>query len=207
MSRAWGEQERERVRDALVREGQRLFEQYGLQKTTIDEIVAAAGISKGSFYLFFRSKEELYFEIVRRVESEFKEALYADLESPNRSHRESFRLFLNRSVDALVSKPIYRQIRTLDLESLMRSLPPELLAEHMKSDGELFADHFEGWIREGWMRAVSMEALNGVFLSLLYFIVHRDEIGAPSFEASKELLLDMITEYLIPADARVREVP
>lgn len=124
MSRAWGEQERERVRDALVREGQRLFEQYGLQKTTIDEIVAAAGISKGSFYLFFRSKKELYFEIVRRVESEFKEALYADLESPNRSHRESFRLFLNRSVDALVSKPIYRQIRTLDLESLMRSLPP-----------------------------------------------------------------------------------
>lgn len=190
------------MREALIREGQRLFEQYGLQKTTIDEIVAAAKISKGSFYLFFQSKEELYFEIVKSVEREFKQDLYADLEAPERSHRESFRLFLSRSVEALTTKPIYRQIRTLDLESLMRGVPRELLAEHMKSDGEFFALHFERWMREGWMRSVSVEALNGVFLSLLYFVVHRDEIGAPSFEASKELLLDMITEYLIPAAAK-----
>ena len=46
-----------------MREGEKLFERYGYRKVSIDEIVEAAGIAKGTFYLYFDSKDVLYHEI------------------------------------------------------------------------------------------------------------------------------------------------
>lgn len=37
-----------------------LFAKQGYKKTTVDEIVAGAGISKGLFYHYFKNKQELY---------------------------------------------------------------------------------------------------------------------------------------------------
>lgn len=37
-----------------------LFAKQGYKKTSVDEIVAAAGISKGLFYHYFKNKKELY---------------------------------------------------------------------------------------------------------------------------------------------------
>lgn len=37
-----------------------LFAQHGYKKTTIDEIVAKASVSKGLFYHYFKNKQELY---------------------------------------------------------------------------------------------------------------------------------------------------
>ena len=47
-------------RQALISEGERLFERYGYRKVTVEEIVAAAGVAKGTFYLYFKTKDALY---------------------------------------------------------------------------------------------------------------------------------------------------
>lgn len=44
-----------------------LFARYGFKKTSIDDIARAAGIGKGSVYLHFASKEELFAEFMRRI--------------------------------------------------------------------------------------------------------------------------------------------
>ncbi len=41
-----------------------LFARYGLKKTSIDEIAQQAGLGKGTIYLYFKSKEELFAKIV-----------------------------------------------------------------------------------------------------------------------------------------------
>jgi len=41
-----------------------LFEQFGYKKVSIDEIVQKANIAKGTFYLYFKNKEELYYSIL-----------------------------------------------------------------------------------------------------------------------------------------------
>lgn len=42
-----------------------LFTKYGYRKTSVEDITKAAGVSKGSLYLEFRSKEELFEALVR----------------------------------------------------------------------------------------------------------------------------------------------
>jgi len=55
---------REQVLDAALR----LFRRYGFRKTTVDEIAAEAGVGKGSVYLEFLSKEDLFFALVEEHE-------------------------------------------------------------------------------------------------------------------------------------------
>lgn len=200
MPKAWSEDEKARIKNTLIEEGRKLFDKYGLQKTTVEEIAKASGVSKGAFYHFYPSKEELYFAILEDVEQVFREQVYQSLTTPGGSRRASFRLFLEKIVDTLVSSPFYRQMDSATLQYFMRKLSPEVVQQHMTRDRDYLLEHLEIWMKNGWMRRVNADALMGVLLSLVGVVVNRDELAAPGFEATKELLLDMITEYLIPEE-------
>jgi AcrR family transcriptional regulator len=45
-----------------------LFQRYGVRKTTVDEIARAAGIGKGSVYLEFQGKEDIFLALVEEHE-------------------------------------------------------------------------------------------------------------------------------------------
>ena len=49
----------------------------GIQKSRIEDITAASGLSKGAFYLHFKSKEALFRELVKELEAHFEEARFA----------------------------------------------------------------------------------------------------------------------------------
>ena len=55
------------IRERLLAAGREFFSRYGLRKTTVEELARKAGIAKGTFYLFFPSKEALYREVLLSV--------------------------------------------------------------------------------------------------------------------------------------------
>jgi AcrR family transcriptional regulator len=61
------EREKEQRREVIIAAGEKLFLKKGLQGTTMDEIARGCELSKGTLYLYFSSKEQLYFEIVFRA--------------------------------------------------------------------------------------------------------------------------------------------
>ncbi|MEQ1754265.1 MAG: TetR/AcrR family transcriptional regulator [Micropepsaceae bacterium] len=52
-------------RDRLLDAAEEKFRRHGFKRTTIDDITAAAGTGKGSLYLHFESKQEIYLAVVR----------------------------------------------------------------------------------------------------------------------------------------------
>src|SRR5262245_44071129 len=42
-----------------------VFAKKGFHETTVDEIADAAGVAKGTVYLYYRSKQDIYFEALR----------------------------------------------------------------------------------------------------------------------------------------------
>ncbi|MCT4617037.1 MAG: TetR/AcrR family transcriptional regulator [Candidatus Gracilibacteria bacterium] len=44
-----------------------LFNKFGYKKVSVDKIVAKAGVAKGTFYLYFKNKDELYMKIIDYV--------------------------------------------------------------------------------------------------------------------------------------------
>lgn len=54
-------------RDRILDAAQSLFVRYGVKRTSIDEVAREAGIAKGTVYLSFKSKTELFAAIAERL--------------------------------------------------------------------------------------------------------------------------------------------
>jgi AcrR family transcriptional regulator len=52
-------------RAQLVQAAQAVFAQRGYHAATVDDITRAAGVAKGTFYLYFEEKREIYYEVIR----------------------------------------------------------------------------------------------------------------------------------------------
>lgn len=61
----------EQRRDDLMNAAQRLFLEQGLEPTTIDQITSSADVAKGTFYLYFASKEDVLLALRKRFERNF----------------------------------------------------------------------------------------------------------------------------------------
>ena len=57
---------REQTRDDLIAAADRLFVEGGFHATSLDQIAAAAGYTKGAVYSNFASKEDLFFAVYER---------------------------------------------------------------------------------------------------------------------------------------------
>ncbi len=59
------------------------FARKGYHKTTMDDIVAESGLSKGTLYWYFKSKDELFFSLVNSFFLEMQQDLDAIFEQPS----------------------------------------------------------------------------------------------------------------------------
>lgn len=57
-------------RNLLIRSGMELFSRYGYRDVSVEDIVRRAGLSVGTFYKYFRSKELYYEQILSLIERE-----------------------------------------------------------------------------------------------------------------------------------------
>lgn len=56
-------------RNELLDEAQKLFYKDGYENTSVNEIIEAVGIAKGTFYHYFKSKEDLLDQLIERITS------------------------------------------------------------------------------------------------------------------------------------------
>jgi AcrR family transcriptional regulator len=73
------EEGRELTAQRLVEAAQRLIARRGLEAASVEDIAEAAGYSRGAFYSNFKSKNDLFYEVLRqdqqRINAEFAVAL------------------------------------------------------------------------------------------------------------------------------------
>lgn len=70
-----------RIRDLVLQSAGRLFNRHGFNAVSIDDVMAEAGLTRGSFYCYFSSKSDLYAQSVARV-------VHEDRDNPKSSGSE-----------------------------------------------------------------------------------------------------------------------
>ena len=68
MATAFTEQELNIISAKLKDAARHCAGTFGVRKTTVDQLAAAADISKGTFYKFYPSKEALFFELLEEMQ-------------------------------------------------------------------------------------------------------------------------------------------
>jgi AcrR family transcriptional regulator len=74
-------QRRETTREALLGAGRALFAAHGVDGVSAEELVTAAGVTRGALYHHFTNKQALFRAVYERMEAELRDELAARLDT------------------------------------------------------------------------------------------------------------------------------
>ena len=136
MPKSYTDQEKEYIIRRLKDEAMNCMSVYGIRRTTVDELVRRVRIPKGTFYLFYESKEQLLFEALMEFHEKIEGQLLQRVErmSGREPDVESVTDLLMDFFRQADEAPVIRLMSSGELEILARKLPREQLAAHFSED-------------------------------------------------------------------------
>lgn len=94
MPAIFSEEQKEKLQISLMTTGFELLKKYGYRRMTIDEVTKSCGIAKGTFYHFFKGKEEFIYRIML-YERDLERKKLTDLLTPDHTlTRDAFKEWL-----------------------------------------------------------------------------------------------------------------
>lgn len=199
MPKIYTESERNEIKRRLHEEANLCLQQFGVKKTTVDELVKRVGIPKGTFYLFYKSKEMLLFEVIqeyhKKIENEMKQKIMAI------GHAIDIEALTGIICDAmLITK--HSCLKTLmipaEMEALVQKLPAEVIENHLKEDNDLVEQVLEVFGNEKAMKnqAVNIDAIGGAFRGIFMATMYENEIGEQFEESIKMLVKGLLMQIM-----------
>lgn len=134
-------------RNQLLDCAQYLFFTKGFDDTTIDDILATAGISKGGFYHHFRSKDELLFGVLDRMADTLFGQLGAMEGSESASGLERLHQFLHLRSDYLKEHDYEGQVEFFSVMNDEKN--SSLLAAFKRAVTKMAVPHLSEIIQQG----------------------------------------------------------
>lgn len=197
MAIAFTTEEKARITRVLLDAGEELFTTQGLKKTSLDELVASAGIAKGSFYAFFDSKESLYLEVMLRRAPQVAARVATALTGP--PGEENLVAVMRAITGVLTDDPLYRRLlaRPDELEAVTRRVGPEQIARVTPQIVTPLLDYLAEGQRAGVVVAdIPPETLVGVIRGVGLVVLNRDRFG-PAYEQVLEATIRTLARGML----------
>lgn len=192
------------------------FGEHGLANARLDDIARRAGVAKGTIYLYFPNKEELFREMVRTTMVARIEDAEREMATQTGSSTEQLCGFIRRWW-AYLRLPAYGTIHRLVIGEL-RSFPD--LAEFYAREVIQRAHRLLGGIigrgvATGEFRAiepvVAARMMSSMFVSQALWCANRDIFKRVDFPADDDQVLAQLTDFVLhalrPAHAPARVAP
>ncbi len=197
MPKAFSEYEKKVIRQRLLEQGYRLFAAHGLRKTNIEELAAAAGISKGAFYLFYDSKETLFLDVMEMAEEQFRQKVLADVARPGPTPHARMLALLKDIFPLWKTVPVLKYFSRVDFDQLMRRFPEEKLREHLASDRKFIPELIDRCRQAGIPIQVSAEQFINLTYTLVIVSLHEDDLIPLYSAGALDLLLEVCVSYFL----------
>ena len=137
MPKIFSEKERVDIISSLQNSAMKELARVGVRKTTVDELCRLSHLAKGSFYLFYESKEELFLDCIKTFADSLEEMYLEMLQNLDENHivtslttvfvtiakrfrNEGMFRFLDEENLALIKRKV-PEIRLKDLTDTLRS--------------------------------------------------------------------------------------
>lgn len=197
MTTAFSENEKELIRSKLNNAARECLGKYGVRKTTVDQLVQMACISKGAFYIFYPSKEVLFFNVFEEYQNTVIKEVTSKLSKMHNISIQEFSELIYELYQNVRQSFIMNIIQNQELEYLIRKLPEEFIINHHSFD-DMFAQSLFSYlkVRKNIEVETVTASLRAIFLSML----HVKEIGEKDFDKVLRLLITGLAHQLIEED-------
>lgn len=194
MPKSYSEQEREYIRNRLKEEAAACMGQFGIRRTTVDELVKRVNIPKGTFYLFYKSKELLLFDVIQEQHELVNQKLYQAI-----SNLADKPLSAEKITDVIFDfykmteeMPVFKLMDSEEIELLVRKLPREVVEEHLQDDTDSIQKLFAFLPVK---KDVDIAVISAAFHAIYYATLHKKDIGEAQYdEALRMLIHGIITQ-------------
>ena len=172
---AFTEEQNETIRKGLIQAARHCGVTIGMRKTSVEQLTQAVGISKGSFYKFFDSKELLFFAVLEDIHAECFAAAQRSLqEAETQTPTEGATAAILAACRWLSETKAFVFIER-DAEFLLRRLPEEVKLAHYHDD----ETHIRALLEEGgWQPRGGMALAAATVRGLILTVSHQQQIGA-----------------------------
>ena len=197
MATAFTDEEKKVIKKKLHTVAKECLQRYGVRKTTVDQIVAMADISKGSFYSFYSSKEMLFFRVLEKYQIDIMSRLEEQLDQENQINANQFVQLLYDFYQDFRYSFAFTIFKNREMELLIRKLPKEVITTHHLLDNKM-AEKIVS--RINIRETVSVEIVSALFRTIAMSILHTEEIGEKQFDTILKLLIQGIVGQIIEED-------
>ncbi len=196
MPKSYSEQEKEYIRKRLKEEAAKCLAQYGVRRTTVDEIVKRVNIPKGTFYLFYKSKELLLFDAIQEQHESITQGLYQAISALANQELSAEKLtdVIFQFYKMTEKMPILELLDSKEVELLVRKLPREIVEEHLRDDTDTIEKMFS---LLSLNKEVDIKVMSAVFHAIYYASLHKAEIGEEQYDkALRALIYGIVTQVI-----------
>lgn len=172
------------MRERILRAARECLERWGLEKTSMGDIAAQAGLSRRTLYLHFESRQALLTALAVQLGNQFGERLLAHIAG------------LNRASDRVVEYALYA-IREFDREPLLREVTAAI-AESTQVFSFPESRHTYGEILRAILGDQEIEDVDAGYEVLIRFIHSMIFVTGP-VERDDEALRHFLRRHLVPA--------
>ena len=206
MPKIYSDEEKKKIVEKLKKEANILMQERGVKKTTVDELVKRAGIPKGTFYLFYPSKEMLLFDVSQdfhaQVDSYITDGVFKIIKDKNLSMSEpDFSDCVEELTDVILGAmeiTYHSCLKVLlnpeSMSLILSKIPDEVLEKHRKDDSGVGDGLFQGLATKN---GVSVEALVGAFKMIIFGGMYKREIGESNWKESMRIVIRGIVIQLV----------
>lgn len=197
MPRAFTEKEKEYIKERLIDAAKHCLFQYGVRKTTIDELVKLANIPKGTFYLFYQTKELLFYDVFRI----FHDEIQADLVTMVKQHKPVNPEELTELIFSLYKKIdnsfMLKPIAGGEFDLLMNKLPELMVRDHIEKDDFMMDEILDLLPNiQNRNKEIFSAALRGIFIMM----IHKHEIGEEVFDSALKITIHGVVIQIFDAE-------
>ena len=194
MARAFSEPEKQWIKQKLINSYEICLAKYGVQKISIDELVRMAGISKGSFYLFYISKEMLFVDVLDCANERIKNTIYSTLnDQEGVPSRELLKTLILAVFEQMRKTPWVLHLNDSEYESTLRRIPHEVLIQHTARDYTDVSEvlkHFHIDVK------LDSDIVTAIYRTLFFSVLYEDLVGEHYNEAIRVITDGIISQLL-----------
>ena len=117
--------DKENIRKRLKELCEECWITQGYKKTSIKSLCEKAGISVGTFYTLYSTKEDLFFETIETIQRRLEEKIFAI--NRDRRTKDGFAESMKELFKEYDSKPFLYNVNTPDFQSFITKLPEETI--------------------------------------------------------------------------------
>lgn len=196
MPKSYSESEREYIIARLKEEAAKSLALYGVRRTTVDDLVKKVNIPKGTFYLFYKSKEILLFEVIQELHENINNELAEALSqiSPKDLNADNLTELIFQFFKKTEEMPILKLIDTDEVELLVRKLPSEIVAAHYQDDTDTIEQMFSMFPLK---KKVDVKVISAAFHAVYFATLHKDGIGAEHYDEALRLMIRGIVQQML----------